>query len=123
MKPETFIKSYELALATQNWHKIEPLVSESICVTFSDGSVHLGKNKVQTAFENNFSKIKNETYQIKNVRWIRKEENFAVYLFDFSWTGIVNGKSASGNGIGTSVLVKEGSSWKLLTEHLGRKSA
>ncbi len=121
MKLEDFIKSYEIALGTQNWKNIEPLISESISVTFSDGTVHFGKNKVQTAFENNFSKIKNEEYLIDNVRWLSRKENFAVYLFDFFWTGIVNGKSVSGNGIGTSVLTKEDGSWKLLTEHLGRK--
>ncbi len=121
MGPEEFIKAYENALATQNWKNIEPLVSKSVTVTFSDGTVHFGKSNVQTAFENNFSKIKNEEYLIKNVRWLRKQESFSVYLFDFYWTGIVNGKSVSGKGIGTSVLIKEDNSWKLLTEHLGRK--
>ena len=123
MKPEDFIKTYENALATQNWKNIEPLISESVSVTFSDGSVHFGKSNVQTAFENNFKKIKNEEYSIENVRWLRREEKFAVYLFDFHWTGIVNEKSVSGNGIGTSILIKEDDRWKLLTEHLGRKSS
>ena len=122
MNPEEFIKAYEIALATQDWKNIEPLVSELASVAFSDGTVHFGKSKVQTAFEHNFSKIKNEEYLIQNVRWLHRGENFAVYLFDFYWTGIVNGTSVSGNGIGTSVLTKEGSSWKLLTEHLGKKS-
>ncbi|MEO0507965.1 MAG: nuclear transport factor 2 family protein [Bacteroidota bacterium] len=122
MKPEDFITAYESALATQNWTNIEPLISESASVTFSNGSVHLGKSNVQKAFENNFKKIKNEAYAVDNVRWLSKKETFAVYLFDFHWTGIVNGNSVSGNGIGTSVLVKENHSWKLLTEHLGKKS-
>ncbi len=121
MNPEEFIPAYEKALATQNWEKVEPLVSESASVTFSDGSVHLGKSNVKTAFENNFRKIKNEDYAVKHIRWLSREENFAVYLFDFYWTGIVNGKSISGSGIGTSVLIKEDNSWKLLTEHLGKK--
>ena len=122
MKLEEFIKAYEIALGTQNWKNIEPLISKSISVTFSNGTVHFGKNKVKAAFENNFSKIKNEEYKIDNVKWLSKEENFAVYLFDFFWSGIVNEKSVSGNGIGTSVLIKEDGNWKLLTEHLGRKS-
>ena len=121
MKPEEFITAYEFALGTQDWKNIEPLISKSICVTFSNGQVHIGKNNVKTAFENNFSQIKNEQYKIDNLRWLHQEENFAVYLFDFFWTGIVNDKAVSGNGIGTSVLIKENSNWKLLTEHLGRK--
>lgn len=121
MKPEDFIKAYEAALATQDWKNITPLVSESVSVTFSDGNVHFGKSKVQAAFEHNFSLIKSEAYSIKNVQWLSKEENFAVYLFEFYWTGIINGKSVSGSGVGTSVLIKEDHQWKLLTEHLGRK--
>jgi len=122
MEPEEFIKMYASALATQNWKNIDPLVSESVSVIFSDGTVHLGKDRVQTAFENNFHSIKNEAYAIENVRWLSREQDFVVYLFDFYWTGIVKGKSVSGNGIGTSVLIKEYGTWKLLTEHLGRKS-
>ena len=121
MKPEEFIRAYETALAKQNWKNIEPLISESVSVTFSDGTVHLGKSNVQNAFENNFRKIKSEKYVMDNIRCLLREVNFAVYLFDFHWTGIVNGTSVSGNGVGTSVLIKEDSSWKLLTEHLGRK--
>lgn len=122
MQPEEFIKAYESALGTQNWNNIAPLMSKSISVTFSNGAVHVGKDKVKAAFENNFSNIQNEVYKIDSIRWLSKEENFAVYLFDFFWTGIVNGKSVAGNGIGTAVLIKEEGNWKLLTEHLGRKS-
>ena len=53
MKPEDFIKAYEAALATQNWKNVEPLIAETASVTFSNGSVHLGKSNVQKAFENN----------------------------------------------------------------------
>jgi len=66
-------------------------------------------------------KIKNEKYTIENVIWIKTEETFAIYLFDYFWTGIVNGELLSGNGIGTTVILKEGTKWKLLSEHLGKK--
>jgi len=122
MIPEKFIKAYESALATQDWNRLDKLISDQIAVTFSDGTVHVGKDEVQIAFEKNFASIKSEKYTIQNVKWLRKEEPFAVYLFEFYWTGIVNGKSVSGNGIGTSVIVKEEGRWKLLTEHLGKKT-
>ena len=122
MKPEDFITAYQNAITSQDWKRVEPLISNHASVTFSNGSVHIGKNKVRKAFENNFSKIRNEEYSISNVNWLRVEENYAVYLFQFSWTGIVNGKSVSGKGIGTSVLIKEDSDWKLLTEHLGKRA-
>jgi len=122
MIPEKFIKAYESALATQDWNRLDKLISDQIAVTFSDGTVHVGKDEVQIAFEKNFASIKSEKYTIQNAKWLRKEETFAVYLFEFYWTGIVNGKSVSGNGIGTSVIVKEEGRWKLLTEHLGKKT-
>jgi len=122
MIPEEFIKAYESALATQDWNSLDKLISDQIAVTFSDGTVHVGKDEVQIAFEKNFASIKSEKYTIQNVKWLRKEEPFAVYLFEFYWTGIVNGKSVSGNGIGTSVIVNEEGRWKLLTEHLGKKT-
>ncbi|WP_298894292.1 nuclear transport factor 2 family protein [uncultured Psychroserpens sp.] len=121
MSPEVFIKSYEAALGTQDWRAIEPLVSKNVSVTFSNGTVHIGKENVQKAFEKNFSLIKNEKYTVVNIKWLVKDKKCAVYLFEFNWTGIVEGNSVFGNGIGTSVLIKEDAKWKLLTEHLGRK--
>ncbi|HXD12520.1 MAG TPA: hypothetical protein VN653_20790 [Anaerolineales bacterium] len=55
MQPEEFIRAYEVALATQDWNQVEPLVHTDACVTFSNGTVHKGKGEIQRAFEKNFS--------------------------------------------------------------------
>lgn len=123
MNPENFIQSYESALAAQDWKLVEVLVSEMVCVTFSNGSTHIGKENVRKAFEKNFSMIKNEKYSMQNIHWVRKDDKFAVYMFEYSWTGIVKEVSVSGAGVGTSVLIYEGSNWKLLTEHLGARTS
>ena len=123
MKPEDFIQAYEQALRTQDWDQVAPLVHNDACVTFSNGSVHKGKDEVGKAFIRNFSLIKDEVYSISNVHWVRKDDNTAIYLFDFHWSGIINEKQACGSGRGTSVLVKENEQWKLLIEHLGPKPA
>ena len=78
MKHEEFILAYETALASQDWKIVEPLISNKACVTFSNGTVHRGKEKIQIAFENNFAKIKSEKYSIKNIIWLKKEGMFAV---------------------------------------------
>ena len=119
MNPEEFIRAYEQALATQDWRNVEPLVHNNVCVTFSNGTVHKGKTEVRIAFENNFSLIKDEEYSIANVHWVRIGSELAVYLFDFSWSGIIDERQAIGSGRGTSVLIKEDGKWKLLVEHLG----
>ncbi len=120
MKPEDFIKAYETALATQDWKAVEPLIAEEASVTFSSGVVNKGKQAIKAAFEHNFATIKGETYQISQVQWLRKEEQFAVYLFNFTWSGYINGQLLGGSGIGTSVIINEDGKWQLLTEHLGK---
>lgn len=120
-KPEDFVEEYERALATQDWSAVAPLVHRDACVTFSSGAVHVGKDAVGAAFAQNFALIENEVYGISNVRWVRRDDTVAIYLFDFSWSGLIDAKPASGEGRGTSVIVREDGAWKLLVEHLGPK--
>ena len=118
MTPEDFIKEYEQALKSQDWRQVDPLFHEKACVTFSSGTLHEGKPQVKVAFKKNFAAIKSEEYQMSNVRWILKKESMAAYLFDYHWEGIINGKRMKGNGIGSSVLIRENERWILLTENL-----
>jgi len=123
MQPEEFIHAYERALATQDWSRVEPLIHVDACVTFSNGTVHKGRNNVKLAFEGNFSSIRDETYSVANVHWVLKNAETAIYLFEFSWSGIINEKPSRGSGTGSCVLIKEADKWKLLVEHLGPKAA
>jgi uncharacterized protein (TIGR02246 family) len=122
MTPEDFVQAYERALATQDWKAVAPLVHPDACVTFSSGAVHDGKDAVGAAYARNFLLIEDETYAVSNVRWVRKTADFAVYLFDFAWSGLIDGKPASGAGRGTTVLLHEDGAWRLLAEHLGPKA-
>jgi len=119
MTAEDFVHAYEKALASQRWARVEPLVHEDACVTFSDGAVHLGKAAVRKAYEANFAAIEDEDYRISNLHWVRRGEDVAVYVFDFAWSGRIDGREARGAGRGTSVLVRHGPDWQLLAEHLG----
>ncbi|MEL6413393.1 MAG: nuclear transport factor 2 family protein [Pseudomonadota bacterium] len=119
MSPNEFVRDYERALATQTWEAVRPLIHQNATVTFSNGAVHKGKTTVRIAYENNFEKIKNETYTISNVHWVLETENSATYTFDFQWVGLINGKAASGAGRGTAVLVRMQDKWQLIAEHLG----
>lgn len=122
MIPEQFIKDYEAALASQRWDNVAPLMHSNACVTFSNGTVHKGIHAIQDAYQRNFSLIKEEEYQITDVHWVSKNKAMAVYLFIFSWKGIINGQQASGSGRGTAVIIFEDGRWKLMAEHLGPKS-
>lgn len=118
--PDDFIPLYERALASQRWHAVDPLVHNDACVTFSNGTVHVGKAAVQGAFERNFAAIADEEYRISNVRWVHRGPEIAVYLFDFNWSGRIEGRPASGSGRGTSALHRDDAGWRLLAEHLGQ---
>jgi ketosteroid isomerase-like protein len=120
MSPEQFITAYKAALASQQWQQVEPLMHNDVCVTFSNGTVHKGILQVRLAYEHNFATIKNEDFQIADVHWVLITKHTAVYLFAFSWQGIINGQSSSGSGHGTAVLIQQDSAWKLIAEHLGR---
>ncbi|WP_310618522.1 nuclear transport factor 2 family protein [Flexibacterium corallicola] len=119
MTPSDFIKQYETALGTQKWDVVSPLISDGASVTFSDGSVHKGKGAVRAAFEQNFEVVKDEDYKIANVHWLSKTSESAVYMFDFFWNGLIEGRKASGSGRGTAVLISKNDKWQLLAEHLG----
>lgn len=119
--PEDFIPLYERALASQDWALVDPLVHDDACVTFSSGAVHFGKTAVRKAFERNFALIADEEYGVSNVRWLRRGPDIAIFLFDFDWSGKIEGQPASGSGCGTSVLQHDVDGWRLLVEHLGPK--
>lgn len=113
-----FLKRYEAALATQSWEQISPCFSEGAVVVFSEGTF-VGKPEIEIAFRRTFDLIKDETYQIENLLWVDVQESSALCTYTFKWTGRVGGQSRSGQGRGTSLLVRQGSSWKIKHEHLG----
>ncbi|MCA9750552.1 MAG: nuclear transport factor 2 family protein [Gemmatimonadetes bacterium] len=121
--PEDFVRTYEAALATQDWAVVSPLIHEDASVTFSDGSVHRGKDAVRAAFERNFRAIESEEYRISSVHWLPRSQDFAAYQFDYEWRGIVRGQIMGGRGRGTCVLLRDGDAWQLVAEHLGAVSA
>ena len=119
MEPEEFINQYEAALATQDWLSVSPLIHKDACVTFSSGQVFHGKKAVQSAFERNFTLIQDEHYAIADLHWAKKTADYAVCLYTFHWSGLIDEEPVSGAGRGTSVIVKQNGKWLLLAEHLG----
>jgi ketosteroid isomerase-like protein len=119
MNPDKFISDYSNALHSQDWENVEPLIHSNACVTFSTGKVHKGIQSIKEAYQKNFALIKSEQYLMSDVHWIVKEEHVAVYIFNFTWRGIINGQQAHGSGRGTAALMPEQGKWKLIAEHLG----
>lgn len=121
MSHTDFVKEYETALGTQDWAVVAPLISDEARVIFSNGALHAGKVAIRTAYERNFATIKNEEYRVENVRWLLEAPDSAAYMFDFHWTGVIEGQEASGSGRGTAILVRDADRWVLVGEQLGLK--
>lgn len=119
---KSFVKEYEHALGTQDWNSVAPLISDDAIVIFSNGSLHAGKEAIRAAYQHNFSTIKGEEYRIENVHWLADTADAAAYSFEFHWTGVIDGRQASGLGRGTAVLVRKDDRWLLVGEQLGPKS-
>ncbi|MEM8654784.1 MAG: nuclear transport factor 2 family protein [Pseudomonadota bacterium] len=119
---KSFVKEYEHALGTQDWNSVAPLISDDAIAIFSNGSLHAGKEAIRAAYQRNFNTIKGEEYRIENVRWLADTADAAAYSFEFHWTGVIDGREASGSGRGTTVLVRRNDRWLLVGEQLGPKS-
>jgi ketosteroid isomerase-like protein len=122
MEPQEWLQAYEAALASQDWTRVEPLLHGDVCVTFNDGT-YRGRAEVEQAFRRTFELIKDEHYAISNLHWVSVDDVYAVFIYHFTWSGTIDGHSATGGGRGTSVLKRDGPRWLLLAEHLGPHAA
>ena len=118
MRPLDFIKKYEQAISTQEWGNVDELIHPDCVVTFTNGT-YKGKPEVEKIFRKNFALIKDEKYSISNIHFVTEKTDYAVFIFNYHWSGIINGEPAEGSGRGTSVIIKSNDHWQLISEHLG----
>jgi ketosteroid isomerase-like protein len=118
--PDEFMRLYEQATQSHNLEATLALIDEEAIYLFSDQSTHAGKQAIEQALRHNFVTIQDETYRISNLTWIARSAEVAVCIYDFAWSGLINGQPASGSGRGTSVLQRHGESWRMIHEHLSR---
>ncbi len=112
-----FLKKYEEATNSHNFNLVEPLLAENAVYWFSDGSYD-GLAAIRDGFESTWNTVKNEVYEIHDVRWLTVSDTSASCVYRFAWRGIIEGKAQSGEGRGTNVLTKTADGWKIVHEHL-----
>ena len=117
---DEFMLAYEQATNSHDVDATLALVDERAVYLFSDESVHIGKRAVAKVLRRNFDLIRNERYSIENLTWLAKTETVAACVYDYSWSGTINGEPASGSGRGTTVLQRSNDGWKVVHEHLSR---
>ena len=112
------MQAYETAANAHNLEGMLELISEDAVFLFSNQTAHLGKAAIRTAIQTNFEGIKAESYRISNIAWLVDTPDVAVCVYEFDWSGEINGKPASGGGRGSSVIRRIGDHWRIMLEHL-----
>ncbi|MGH3271453.1 MAG: YybH family protein [Trebonia sp.] len=114
-----FMNEYERASNSHDISRVLPMIAGDAVYWFTDGS-HAGRDAVAAAIEGTFAAIQDEVYEIRDLEWVVTGADAAVCRYRFSWTGTVDGQARSGEGRGTSVLVRRAGKWRMLHEHLSR---
>ena len=117
---DEFMLAYEQATNSHDVEATLSLVDEQAVYLFSDESVHVGKRAIERVFRRNFDLIRDESYSIDNLTWLVNSREVAACVYDYSWSGMINGEPASGSGRGTTVLRRSQNGWKVVHEHLSR---
>ena len=118
-EPTAFMHLYEQATNRHDFNELAPLIAEDATYWFTEGSYH-GIDAIKAAVERTFATILDEVYRLEALDWVAIADDLAVCRYQFHWTGVVDGKPASGQGRGTNVMTKRNGVWKMLHEHLSR---
>jgi ketosteroid isomerase-like protein len=117
--PSEFLRRYLEATNRHDFALLEPLIAADAVYWFTDGS-YRGRAAISEAITRTFAAIQDEVYEIHDLEWVDVGPRSAVCRYHFRWTGIVDGRPASGEGRGTNVLARRDGHWQVLHEHLSR---
>jgi ketosteroid isomerase-like protein len=118
--PEDTLAAYTAAALAHDLDAVLSFVAGDAVYLFSNETCHAGKPAVRAAIARNFEAIRNETYGIRKLRWLARTEDLAVGVYEYEWSGEIDGEKTSGGGRGTTVLRRRGDGWEIVHEHLSR---
>ena len=118
MSPEEFMQVYERRTNAHDMNALMDLIADDAIYLFSNRTSHIGKAAIRNAIQANFDAIDDENYRLQHLKWLANLENVAACVYEFEWSGRVNGKPASGGGRGTTVIRRVDGRWKVAHEHL-----
>lgn len=115
-----FLSAFEEAQALQDFAEVAPLIHPDALFRFNDGD-YRGTDQIRAALESTWAfDVENEIYSMSDFEVEYTDSTSAVVTFTFHWSGVGPEGSFEVAGRGTSVLVKQGGSLKVLLEHLSR---
>lgn len=112
-----FMARYKLANNSHDIDRVLPMIAPDATYWFTDGS-YRGLEEIKSAIERTFAAIREEVYEISDLEWVVVTGKHAVCTYNFSWTGMVDGRRHSGHGRGTNVIMKRSGVWQMQHEHL-----
>jgi ketosteroid isomerase-like protein len=119
MGPQDVLKAYEQRINLHDFDQLASLISPSALFWFNDGS-YSGLDEVRGAFEATWTSFPLERYWLEDMSWIALGDSAAACTYRFRWEAVIDGKSHSGGGRGTTVLRPEAGHWKIIHEHLSQ---
>lgn len=117
MTPQHLLKQYESYINLHEFDAVAPLIAPDAVFWFNDGSF-VGHDAIREAFELTWTQLADETYWLTDVNWLASGDLAAACTYRFNWKASIEGRPASGNGRGTSVLRKSAGGWQIVHEHL-----
>ena len=118
MTPTEFMRAYTAVGKNHDLEAILSFIAEDAVFLFSNRSSHFGKDVIRRAIQRNFAIIKNEEYRIEDLEWLASSNDVAACIYEFHWSGEIDGKPAEGHGRGTAVIQRIDGEWRMVHEHL-----
>lgn len=113
-------KNYETFSNDHALDDLLQLIADDAIYLFSNESCHVGKAAIRAAIAHNFYAIEDGTYAIRKLRWLVESADTASCVYEYHWTGKIDGNALSGHGRGTNVFKRDGDQWLVIHEHLSR---
>lgn len=118
MTPEEYNQELYRRMNAKDLDGTLELIADDAVYFWSNGSSMFGKAAIAEGLKRNFDVIQNDTYETLDVTWIVKSDDLAACVYQFRWTGEIEGKAVAGGGRGSSVLRRVHGQWRTVHEHL-----
>ena len=118
MTPEEYNQELYRRMNAKDLDGTLELIADDAVYFWSNGSSMFGKAAIAEGLKRNFDVIQNDTYETSDVTWIVKSDDLAACVYQFRWTGEIEGKAVAGGGRGSSVLRRVHGQWRTVHEHL-----
>lgn len=117
----TLLEAYEKAANSRDFNNVASFIADDAVFWFTNGEFN-GKPSIQKAFEDTWSHIQDETYTISDVQWVAATYWASACTYTFRSAGMVGGKQQVYEEHGTNVLRRIDGSWRIVHEHLSKKT-